>query len=347
MGEQPSDRKRQGLLYPFVRIDGQDGRFALPSKAPFSAIPAFDPKAHRGKALCPNTRCSAKLTFYKAAQTVAGGEAGYPAHFKLKAGSAHIANCPYEGEKHEDTGASREVDYTKGYRIHYNPPKITQYFMAASGPIIARGPDGHFECRDPDMADREVLHARNVAEFERLLRNADPARMRDSYILHAQGKFPFMEFLVRTPVLDGKPSYKRWIGLAERLLEGKAQPAMIVFEFDRKHATTTRGNWTHVDIPLHSFVMKHPKTDEMIVVQPHIILNKPGVFELGQQPSEYMAFGIPTIKRLDPRYTRGPMPVYALDMIVNTRSAIAESDIGAYGRQAKAKHGYNGPQASA
>jgi hypothetical protein len=331
-------QRRYGLQYPFVRIEGKEGLFCLPQHKGRSPLPAFDPANDRGKGLCPDKRCGAHLTFYREMEAVAGGADGYAAHFKLKAGDHHMSACPYEAPpQDEDTPPTdpSKVDPDKGYRIHYNLAGITNQFQRASGPVITRRDDGHFEIHDADIADRERLSARTAGEFGVIMRNRDPARLRDSAIVHGQGVFPWPEFFVRTGQIGQHRSFKRWIGLAERLMDGERQPLLFAFDFAKPHTKMTEtGNWKRLVIGLDPFRVVDPNDAKRVVlVQPRVVLNHKDIWQIGQTPGEYLGL-------CQPRLMQHPQrpDFYFLDLKINTPDNIVASNLRDWGAQATKKY---------
>ncbi|WP_435641245.1 hypothetical protein [Micavibrio aeruginosavorus] len=228
-----------------VLDDGTVEDVVLPTSLARAEAVAYDPDRHKGKLHCPS--CDVKLHFNRGSAVMCGGTMqGQRPHFKTNPGHAHDPACVYIVEPHDDHDS--DVDRTRGFRIHLNLSALSNLFNERAH-HYQRAEGRKLVTHDPRLAGRESLAVQTASDLvTRLLKNGDPARIRDSVVVQGKYVLPWHQFFIRHAP-DGKP-HVRYHGLVERLQrmnKGARLPVLMEIIADQGAQWHQRGDSGVID----------------------------------------------------------------------------------------------------
>ncbi len=223
-----------------VLDDGTVEDVVLPTALARVDAVAYDPDRHKGKLHCPS--CDVKVHFNRGSAVMCGGTMqGQRPHFKTNPGNPHDPSCAYivtyDDVEHE------EVDRTRGYRIHLNLAALSTLFNERAR-HYQRADGRRIVTDDPRLVGRESLAVQSASDLiTRLLKNGDPARIRDSVVVQGKHILPWNQFFIRHSS-DGKDN-TRFHALTERLLgmnKGARVPVLMEIRADQPAQWNQRGD---------------------------------------------------------------------------------------------------------
>jgi hypothetical protein len=182
-------------------------------------IKNYDPVIHKGFLLC--IFCDAQVHYNKGAETRLGDNAfGARPHFVTNPGQVqiHIENgCP-NIPKLKEGRIKRKYDSKAGFRFNLNLG-MTDAFNHSSAYHVRE--DGKVKTAS-DIALMEPVSIRSASDFLPVFEKEDPARIRESVVIHQGFVLPWQEFFLKP-----KSDPRDVANIVNRLRQGARQPVLL------------------------------------------------------------------------------------------------------------------------
>ena len=182
--------------------------------------PVYDAARDKGRLVCPHC-LEAQLHYCAGSQTKEGdNRRGASPHFRNNDLSRHSSDCLSSLIIRDSDADQREFDLSKGFKIHLNLGTHKETFNQASAG------------RKKDLENREVVSAKKVEHFLRLMRSGQIERVQDSVIIHHDLFIPWSDFFVcREARNNGE---MRWPKIAANMrAQGSEIPALFHVKIEK------------------------------------------------------------------------------------------------------------------
>ncbi|MDB5492024.1 MAG: hypothetical protein JWO78_1873 [Micavibrio sp.] len=289
-----------------------------PNERPAQGYVAYNPDLHKGKMKCPHCDIRADFTNGSGA-TIAGDNLwGSRPHMRKQPSLPHEESCilPLLENKKNTV-----YDPAAGYRIHLKGPWSQANDGLRDAPLYERGQDFKIRIRDTRLAGMQPVKVESVQELIRLIRLADPARLKQSLFINRQTIVPYEDFIVRYDEQSGHESFRN---LVKRLRNGVSHPVLMEMRMYRPvNSHLAAAEAIHIDQPdrkgrHHDIVPYVHLNDTVIDAMPsrglYLVMGTPALF------------AEPTARKVE----------HIIEMNVTSVNQVAQAELSALERQAEA-----------
>ncbi len=212
----------------------------------------------------------------------------------------------------------KEIDYSKGYRIHLNTSEFSDAFSELDG-VYKVSRNGKLRLADNDLRDREAKSIVTAEDILELMQRADPKRLRDSVVVFRNRSVTWDEFFVRPQQSVG---HERFVKLLDRIDQikqkgGEAFCAMVLritepyyYDFDNRAAKGT------------SLPITRDENFESVTPKVFIDSNNTYVQDAFRKAGDYLVLGIPKVWTANVRGEN----IHHISIRLENREAVAKID---------------------
>lgn len=257
----------------------------------------YDPGVDKAQLTC--VHCfRAAMSHHNQAEPAAGDNLpGNTSHFQTNPRSPHADDCIaavfYQDEDYDPD----KINHDKGFKIYVGMGQLRRPFNRHNPALVRRDPSGEIVVTSPDLIDRETISAKSPKDLVRLLKSGHINRVNDSKIVYHNEIIPWADFFVRKSNGKAEPEFGRWIGLAQRLVNGSDQPALFHVDIGSINPSHIQGpGKSRLRYSLPAFTAVHPETGRPITVVPLLQIKSPHMFDMFKgEDKEFLVMSLPRI----------------------------------------------------
>lgn len=242
----------------------------------FNNAREYDAAVDKGNLTCIHCFRAAMVHYREGGEEVPGMKRRMIAGDNLPGNQAHLQTAPRR-QHADDCVASvitqdesydpDKINHEKGFKIYVGLGTIKRQFK--NNASVVRYEDKRLVVMDPDLLDRETISAKTPKDLVKLIKAGYLKRLNDSVIVHHDDRISWNDFFIRKGTEPNGAAFKRWAHLAQSLIAGKDQPALIHVDLHgRQTQVFSNNHGERMRITLDKFRTYHPETGEEITVVP-------------------------------------------------------------------------------